>query len=318
MFRLPKFLAALLLLILLGTACSLSPARAPRTQTPFPKELAATPAPLVTKTAVGPSAQATFAGFLPLIQQLPTATPGPAHWTVQARQADQGRVDLNYDIRLRLPSIDGNGAADPRLLGFNQQVQALVDQNLNEVATWVGKPLDNSGYVWIDYQILSAADWQFDQNAAGAVTAAASVDLSQAALDLGRSLVSVRLEMVTYLGGAHPNTAYYSLNYDLTEGRSLALADLFKPGSAYLEKLSTYCLKTLRSREDVRLFGEKAGTAPEAQNYTVWNVTPDGLLITFNEYQVAVYAAGPQLVLVPYARLKDFIDPGGPLAQYAK
>jgi hypothetical protein len=48
-----------------------------------------------------------------------------------------------------------------------------------------------------------------------------------------------------------------------------------------------------------------------------WHLTSDGLLVTFNEYQVAPYASGPQTVIAPYAQLKGLISPREPLATFA-
>lgn len=56
--------------------------------------------------------------------------------------------------------------------------------------------------------------------------------------------------------------------------------------------------------------------APTADNYAVWNITPDGLLITFNEVQVAAYAAGAQSVLVPFEVVHDLAAPNGPLDNF--
>jgi hypothetical protein len=42
------------------------------------------------------------------------------------------------------------------------------------------------------------------------------------------------------------------------------------------------------------------------------------LWVTFDPYQVAPYAAGPQYVLVPYSALKDIIKADGPIAGLAK
>jgi len=43
-----------------------------------------------------------------------------------------------------------------------------------------------------------------------------------------------------------------------------------------------------------------------------------GLLITFDTYQVAPGAAGPQKIVVPYSELTAVIDPQGPLAAVMK
>ncbi len=47
------------------------------------------------------------------------------------------------------------------------------------------------------------------------------------------------------------------------------------------------------------------GTAPDLKNYQVWNLESDGILITFDEYQVAHYAYGPQEVHIQFDVLKS-------------
>ena len=56
------------------------------------------------------------------------------------------------------------------------------------------------------------------------------------------------------------------------------------------------------------------GAKPTVENYRNWNIAPEGLRITFDTYQVAPGAAGPQMVMVPYAELKSVVDSQGPLA----
>ncbi|MBI2342909.1 MAG: DUF3298 domain-containing protein [Deltaproteobacteria bacterium] len=45
-----------------------------------------------------------------------------------------------------------------------------------------------------------------------------------------------------------------------------------------------------------------------------WSVTPEGLRSTFDLYQVAPYAVGPQEMVIPYAVLAPHVRPDGPLA----
>jgi len=60
------------------------------------------------------------------------------------------------------------------------------------------------------------------------------------------------------------------------------------------------------------------GAGPRADNYRAWNITRKGLWITFDPYQVAAYAGGPQHILVPYSILKDIIKPDGPIGNFAR
>ena len=116
-------------------------------------------------------------------------------------------------------------------------------------------------------------------------------------------------------GAAHPNQYSASLNYDLSRGKILALTDIFTGGTNYLAALVDYCLQDLK-RQNVLEWGENLTASPDS--FQAWAVQPDGLRITFDPYIVAPYAMGPQKVLIPFAALKDYIHPTGPLAALVK
>ena len=118
-------------------------------------------------------------------------------------------------------------------------------------------------------------------------------------------------------GAAHPGMNSITLNYDLGQGRELALGDLFTTDSSYLQKISEYCLAELRKQPYADVFTE-TGAEPTFENYRNWNITAEGLLITFDAYQVAPGAAGPQQVMVPYGELTSLINPQGSLGVVIK
>jgi hypothetical protein len=136
----------------------------------------------------------------------------------------------------------------------------------------------------------------------------------------------VLLDVGSYsAGAAHPNSYSETVNFDLRNGKLLKLADLFQPGSKYLQTISAYCIADLKKQgkqkgPDSMLDDDwiERGAGPDAENYGSWTVGKKGLEITFDSYQVAAYAAGPQHVLVPYSALKDLIKTDGPLAQFVK
>ncbi|HEX3184098.1 MAG TPA: DUF3298 domain-containing protein [Pyrinomonadaceae bacterium] len=136
-------------------------------------------------------------------------------------------------------------------------------------------------------------------------------------------LVSVQFDIGSYYqGAAHPNSHSETLNYDLKNGKQLRLADIFKPGSKYLQTLSTYCIADLKKQskeKNTELLDDmlNEGVSPKATNYESWTITKRGIGINFDSYQVAPYAAGPQFVMVPYSALKDLIKPDGPIAGFA-
>jgi hypothetical protein len=118
-------------------------------------------------------------------------------------------------------------------------------------------------------------------------------------------------------GAAHPGDYSLTLNHDLGQSRELALGDLFLPNSNYLEAISNYCIAELGKQP----FFDGAftdGANPTAENYRNWNILPEGLMVTFDTYQVGPGAAGPQMVVVPWDQLSAVIDPQGPLGGLVK
>jgi hypothetical protein len=128
------------------------------------------------------------------------------------------------------------------------------------------------------------------------------------------SLVSVHFEFFTYTAGAaHPFSYSKTLSYDMNTRQVVGLEQLFNSGSDWLNTISSFCISDLTAR-GVYEFPE--GAAPNPENYSHWSITPDGLVIYFDPYQVAAYAAGPQQVTIPFASLADYIASPGLIAHF--
>ncbi len=128
-------------------------------------------------------------------------------------------------------------------------------------------------------------------------------------------VLSLNFGFYTYSdGAAHPYSYTLTYTYDLQRGEPIRLEQLFLPGTDSLGLIASYCQEELTRRDIAFDTLFVTGADPTPENYRNWNITPDGLLISFDPYQVAAYAAGPQEVLIPYAELNSIIDPAGPLA----
>lgn len=124
-------------------------------------------------------------------------------------------------------------------------------------------------------------------------------------------VVSIHAENSQYFyGAAHPLPFSSVINYSLPLQRELVLADLFQPSTQYLQIIADYCTNQLKNDEWF-MFSE--GALPEEQNYQKWNITPEGLRITYDPYQVAAYAAGYIRVTVPWEELRGIIAEDGPV-----
>lgn len=220
---------------------------------------------------------------------------------VIARSVKENNKKLMYEIDAQYPQFTGGN--NPNLEKFNQLARVTVvkivsgfKKDMVPEEEGAEPPPENSmgSDLGIGYTINIAQD----------------------------DLVSVQFDVGSYYqGAAHPNSYTETLNYDLKNGKQLKLADIFKPGSKYLQTLSTLCVADLKKQwkeKNAEVIDDmlKDGSAPTAKNYESWTITKRGIGINFDPYQVAPYAAGPQFVMVPYSALKDLIKPDGPLGLF--
>jgi hypothetical protein len=212
---------------------------------------------------------------------------------VVSRSIKQDSKKPKYEIDVNYPQITGGASAG--IAGFNRETEALARKTVAEFKKDVSGP----GPASSDSDTGSDLSMSYD-------------------VRLGTpDLISVSLGFSEYsAGAAHPNGFSVTINYQIKSNRSLSLADLFLPGKPYLQFISRYSIGKLKARQgsggDVEWINRGAG--PKLENYKNWNLTSTGLEITFDAYQVASYAEGPQLVFIPYSELKPLINPDGPLA----
>jgi len=211
--------------------------------------------------------------------------------------------DAHYTIDAEYPQIEGG---DGRFDKFNREVRSLITK---DTGAWKAGEASRDA----DMPVDSAAD-------AGTSDLGIGYDIRYATDDL----ISVEFGEGGYSrGAAHPTSWSVVFNYDLKNGKKLALGDLFKPKSNYLSAISTYCVKSLKEqskKKDLGLEDEaiQSGAGPKPDNYKSSAITKKGLWVTFDAYQVGPYVVGPQYVLVPYSVLKDLINPDGPIGFFLK
>lgn len=128
-------------------------------------------------------------------------------------------------------------------------------------------------------------------------------------------LISLRLVRSEYLGGAHPSATVTTWNLDLERGRVLALADLFRPGSPWLSRLSSLSRAALREALGADADAEwiDRGTTPDVKNFAAWALEDRDLLVTFQEYQVAPYALGAPQVRIEASDLRGVLRRDAPI-----
>lgn len=191
-----------------------------------------------------------------------------------------------------------SATSDDNIDNFNQQVDSMLKE---DIALFTQKVKDNQSV----QATLEKSAIKNDLN----------VDFDTSIVNTGKNpIISIRFTMQTYIAGmAHPAHYHRVLNYDLYNGQSLELTDLFQPDSDYLTVISDYTKNALSKRlKDKSMIA--TGTAPNKENFKNWNINPHGLLITFDETQVAPYIYGTQSVIIPYSALKSVIVPKSVIA----
>lgn len=195
-----------------------------------------------------------------------------------------------YAVTAQVPRLVGS--SDPRIIAFNVEMAGIVKSAVDDFKANLAN--------------LTATP----------ASAASTFDLKYNLLSPPGNILSLKFDIQTYYtGAAHPGTVSKTATFDLQQGHDLNLEDLFVPDTDYLGAISQLCIKQLSTR-DIGFEGFELGATATPGNYRNWNVTADGLTITFDEYQVAPYAAGPQTVVIPYRELAAIIPPDGPLAPY--
>ncbi len=188
-----------------------------------------------------------------------------------------------YTITAQIPVAQGADAL--RLAGFNAVLRKTADD-----------------------QIIPFRDAVLTIAPIDPISAGSSFDMQYSVVGQALDYWSIKYEIDSYFdGAAHP--AHYSatVNYDLDRDRPFTLDELFTPGSNYLQVIADYCKADLAKR-DIGFDGFASGADPLPENYTRWNISKEGLVITFDEYQVAPYAAGPQVVVIPLSALASVTD----------
>ena len=216
---------------------------------------------------------------------------------IVVREIAEGDSALGWTVAARVPAIEGPAASDRGWIAFASSADSIVRAEIRAFRE-------------------NLEGWDASQEFPGWSSFDADGSVAWAEPPLLSWIVDVS---VYYAGAAHPGHYTVTLVWDAERGRALAPEDLFRAGADWPAALSRVAIPLLE-----RELGEMAdpawvaeGAGPSAENFARWALVPDGLLLLFDPYQVAPYAAGPQAVTIPRTSLADVADPSGPLAPLA-
>lgn len=193
-----------------------------------------------------------------------------------------------YEIDLIYPYLEGQQViAEP----FNAEMEYLIEVVLE-----------------VFLQDVAERD---EQRGDDAMPATSTLEIDYTATYQTYPLVSVHMPITTYLAiSPSPGMNSFSYNFNAASGEFVFLDDLFLAEADHQQAILEAVEETLIDRD----FGYQPGTAADVlQRRPNWNITPEGLQINFDAYEVGPGAAGPQVVLIPWEVLSIYLDPAGPV-----
>lgn len=134
-------------------------------------------------------------------------------------------------------------------------------------------------------------------------------------------MFTVHFSQSGYSGGAHGYAVTRTFSFLQPDGMEVELAELFTPkGIARISDISIAQLSKTLLRPGGMSDKDwiKAGAGANPRNFRAFVLTPQKLVLFFDAYQVAAYAAGPQEAHIPLAQIKGELraDPRAPAASF--
>ena len=152
---------------------------------------------------------------------------------------------------------------------------------------------------FVNYSLHSR--WQEDKMYGGTLVERYGLDGEYKVLYNGDKLLCVEQQGYLFTGGAHGATLYDVSTFDLSTGKELALADLFKPGSDYLARINKVVDAQVKANPE-KFFGPV-----EVKDGDKFYFDGKVLVVTYAPYEVAPYAAGVVSFVVPADGLSDIL-----------
>lgn len=209
---------------------------------------------------------------------------------IEVNTVDRSVVNIrfSYDLDLHYPQITNPRTRNQRR--FNRYVRRLIETNVKAFRVYCaennrardGTRRRMEYHLGINYEVFFATT----------------------------EVLSIKLTLESFTGYLNSDWVPITLNYDLKAGKPLVLGNIFKRRSNFLKVIAAYSVDEFMKRglncggggvADEQWM--RKGARPKADNYSGWNLTRNGILITFGEYQVGAGCLGLVSVVVPYGHL---------------
>ena len=211
--------------------------------------------------------------------------------------AGGGTVGARYSCQLlmltvsnqdRLSPEDGTAAAQAAE-NFNSKMHSLMID-----AVGAGKTMSE-----LAEEVESAAGAYYDETEAGYVQ--------------NGQIVSVRVDNISYTGGAHPNSHAFSYLFDMEKGTFVDPSEIADDPELLRATVTDLILDQINGMDqEMRdgLFENYPSVVSQWNNHCV-ELREEGLLVTFSAYDIGPYAMGALGFDIPYTSITGALGEGG-------
>ncbi len=119
-------------------------------------------------------------------------------------------------------------------------------------------------------------------------------------------LLSLYTEQYEYTGGAHGSTVRRGDTWLLPQGKKLSLQELFPPCSAYVLHIETAVIAQIEAQMadgSGAYFDNYRQLVVQTFNPRQFYLTPEGLAVFFQQYDIAPYSSGIPTFILPYEEI---------------
>ncbi len=116
-------------------------------------------------------------------------------------------------------------------------------------------------------------------------------------------ITSLYLEEYTFMGGAHGATVRTSDTWDFRSGNKMELKDFFKHNPNYRQDLENWIIHQISQKtkdNQTAYFDDYAKLVKDTFQPDSFYLIPQGIIIYFQQYDIAPYASGIPEFLIPF------------------
>lgn len=168
---------------------------------------------------------------------------------------------------------------------IDQEIKTFISEEINEFKNSILDPIDS---IDNETQAVFNIDYVFQKHK--------------------NRFLSFKFDLKKDTGGVHPDQDSFSLVFDLEKKKKIFF-DYFFVTEDYLKTISEFVIQELKKSEFADEEMILSGAGPSLENYNIFSIAENSLIIYFPVYQVASAAAGEQSVAIPLSQIKNILNP---------